>query len=196
MPLGAAGDVGAEPMDDAGQLHGSALTAWALAHHVAAQAGVLDRELLDAGEQHPVEVILPAEVVLAVLEQPARQRQQDPPLGEQDEPADGRADASTSARWVCSRHSTSASSSSGSSVASRLRSSTARASTRAHRVEDLLVLIVGGTAALDQVPPQPRADVALDLAHHGVHADASDRPSAYFAENASSTLPGSPLHSA
>ena len=76
-----------------------------------------------------------------------------------------------SARWVCSRQSTSLSSSSGSSVASRLRSSTARASTRAHRVEDLLVLVVGGTAALDQVPPQPRADVALDLAHHRVDAD-------------------------
>ena len=41
----------------------------------------------------------------------------------------------------------------------------------AHRLEDLLVVIVGGAAALDQVPPQPRADVALDLAHHGVDAN-------------------------
>ena len=41
----------------------------------------------------------------------------------------------------------------------------------AHRFEDLLVVVVGGPAALDQVPPQPRADVALDLAHHHVHAN-------------------------
>ena len=90
VPFGAAGDVGAEAMNDARELHGSA--AWASRRHVAAQAGVLERELLDAGEQHPVEVILAAEVLLAVLEQPARQRQQQLPLGEQDEPPDAPGD--------------------------------------------------------------------------------------------------------
>ena len=42
---------------------------------------------------------------------------------------------------------------------------------RVDGVEDFLILIVGGTALLEQVPPQPRADVALDLAHHHVHAN-------------------------
>ena len=78
VPLGAAGDVGPEPVDDARQLHRAGLPAEADApvSMSSAKAGVLERELLDAGEQHPVEMILAAEVVLAVLEQPARQRQQ------------------------------------------------------------------------------------------------------------------------
>ena len=97
---------------------------------VAAQARVLDRELLDAGEQHPVEMILAAEVLLAVFEQPARQRQQQLPLREQDEPP-GRGRAMRGERRggsaAASRRRRRASS--GSSVASRLRPSTARAST-------------------------------------------------------------------
>ena len=60
----------------------------------AAQAGVLDRELLDAGEQHPVDALLAAEILLAVLEQPARQRQQQASLHQQNEPADRPADES------------------------------------------------------------------------------------------------------
>src|SRR5262245_4765229 len=65
-------------------------TLWSLAARGerAAQARVLDCQLLDAGEQHPVQPILPPEVLLAVLEEPARERQQQPPLHEQDEAAD------------------------------------------------------------------------------------------------------------
>src|SRR5467141_1574245 len=56
--------------------------------HGAAQARVLERELLDAGEQHAVQMILPAEILLAVFEEPSRERQQHPPLREQDDPPD------------------------------------------------------------------------------------------------------------
>src|SRR5258705_13380601 len=52
---------------------------------IAAQPSVLERELFDAGEQDPVQAILAAEVLLAVLEQPPRQRQQQPFLREQDQ---------------------------------------------------------------------------------------------------------------
>ena len=62
-----------------------------------------------------------------------------------------------------------------------------------NRVEDLRIPTVGGTALLEQVPPKTVADVALYLAHHGVDAHLHI---AHFAENASSTFPGSPRHSA
>src|SRR6266851_8550519 len=58
--------------------------------HRAAQARVLERELLDAGEQHAVQMILPAEVLLPVFEEPSRERQQQPPLREEDDASDGR----------------------------------------------------------------------------------------------------------
>ena len=110
VPLGAAGEVGSEPVDDARELHQAdwiiderpvravGRSSGGLARRsrldLSAQAGVLDRELLDAGEQDPVEVILAPEVLLAVLEQPPRQRQQQLLLGEQDQPSGGgRADA-------------------------------------------------------------------------------------------------------
>ena len=55
-----------------------------------AQAGGLDGQLLDAGEQHLVHAALPLEVVAAVLEQPAEHRHQQAAFDEHDERA-GRA---------------------------------------------------------------------------------------------------------
>src|SRR4029453_17176843 len=50
---------------------------------VAAKLRVLDRELLDAGHQQAIQPLLAAEVLLGVLEKPARERQENAPFGEQ-----------------------------------------------------------------------------------------------------------------
>ena len=97
VPLGAAGHFGSETLDHAGELHSSGFrirTGFPLAepHQVAAEPRVLDRKLLDAGDEHPVEPILAVEIVDAVLVEPARQRQQDPALDEYDQRARHRAD--------------------------------------------------------------------------------------------------------
>ena len=54
------------------------------------QARVLDRQRLEAREQHEVDLVLPAEVLARVFVQPAVQRQQDAPLQEQERAADNR----------------------------------------------------------------------------------------------------------
>src|SRR4051794_40652942 len=56
---------------------------------LAAKAGILDRELLDAGKQDPVEMLLAPEVLLAVLEEPPCQRKQHFLLRKQDHASDG-----------------------------------------------------------------------------------------------------------
>ena len=65
--LGAASDVGAVSLDDAGELH------WRRAS-VSTQPGRFDGQLLHAGEEHRVHAALALEVVAVVLEQPADER--------------------------------------------------------------------------------------------------------------------------
>ena len=82
VPLGPSGDRGAEAVDHARELQRRV--------QFAAEPCVLDRELLDAGGQQPVHPLLPPEVVAVVIDQPAYQRQQQPPLDEHDRRADDR----------------------------------------------------------------------------------------------------------
>src|SRR5688500_17966737 len=63
------------------------------------QARVLDRELLDAGEEDAVDPPLPLEVVAAVLEEPAEHRHHDASLEKQNQ----RCGAGTSMRLVMHR---------------------------------------------------------------------------------------------
>ena len=86
MTLGAAGDFGSEALNDARQLHlGGGCQALAEPLEIAPQARVFDREFLDAGDQHPVDPLLPLKVIQAVLVEPARERQEDPSLDEEHE---------------------------------------------------------------------------------------------------------------
>src|SRR6185436_6207271 len=137
---------------------------------VAAQPGVLERKLLDAGEQHAVEMILPAEVLLAVLEQPARQRQEDAALDEEDDaagdrPMGGEGEMRLQAPLDVGVEQL------GQERRVEVALLDGAGEHRPYRLEDFLVVVVGGAAALDQVAAQPGADVVLDLAHHGVDAN-------------------------
>ena len=77
--------------------------------HLPAQPGVLDGELFDAGGEDAVQPLLAAEVLAAVVEQPAHERQEHPALDEHHRRADHADDGWTSADAVSRRHSSSSS---------------------------------------------------------------------------------------
>src|SRR6266498_4086147 len=58
--------------------------------HFSAKLRVLDRELLETGHHNPIDVLLPAEILFAVLEQPAHQWQKESPLHEDNDRAEHR----------------------------------------------------------------------------------------------------------
>ena len=99
--FGSAGHVRAVPVDDARELHRAAGSPGgapgprasgrgAQRVDVLPQARVLDRQRLEAREQHEVHLVLPAEVLARVLVEPAVQRQENAPLQEQERAADDR----------------------------------------------------------------------------------------------------------
>ena len=79
--LRSAGDLRAVALDDEEQLHLGA--AFELGE-TCLQAGVVGGERLHRRHQHDVQVVLAAEVLLRVLEQPAHHGQDQPALGEAD----------------------------------------------------------------------------------------------------------------
>ena len=79
--LRSAGDLGAVALDDEQQLHPGA--AFELGE-ACLQAGLIGGERLHRRHQHDVQVVLAAEVLLRVLEQPAHDRQDEAALGEAD----------------------------------------------------------------------------------------------------------------
>jgi hypothetical protein len=139
-------------------------------------------------------MMLAAEVFLAVLEQPARHRQQDAALRSEDEAADyGAVRGEREMRAQLPVHV--GVEQLGEQQRVEIAFVNRAAEHRADRFEDRLVLIVGGASPLEEVPPETRPDVALDVAHHGVDAQGRFGHPDYFAENASSTFPGMPFQS-
>src|SRR5262249_41311661 len=128
-----------------------------------------ERQLLDARKEHAVQMILAPEILLAVLEEPPRERQQQPPLDEENETAGRRAvrrklemrakaPLDVAVEELREEH----------RVEIAFLDGTSQH--RVHRLEEGFVLVLGDASALDQVLPQPRANLALDVVHHGVDA--------------------------
>src|SRR6266516_452751 len=135
-----------------------------------AKVGILDRQVLDAREQHRVDALLAPEILLAVLEQPAGHRQQHAPLHEQDEPADHPAVRGEPQMRLQLPLDVTVQ-----QFREQQRIGVAfvdgAAEDGADALEDRFVLVLGGATPLDDVPPQTVAHVALDVVHQRFGAD-------------------------
>ena len=127
------------------------------------EPGVLDGELFDAGDEHPVDPLLPLEIIDRVLVEPPRERQKKAALDEEhqragDAPVAGEPHVRLNPPVGFG--------------AEKLRQQRVlvgpigRPAEKAiHEAEDLGVLVLRGAAAREHAAPQVVAHAILDLAH-------------------------------
>ena len=136
----------------------------------AAKVGILDRQILDAREQHGVDPLLAPEVFLAVLEKPARHRQQQPALHKQDDATDHRTmrrQAQVGLKLPLDVAVEQLGQQQRVGVALVERAAEKRADT----FEQRFILLLGRAASLEDVAPQAIPDGPLDVVHQRPGAD-------------------------
>jgi len=180
-------------VDDAGELHASGAVTESttsnaeraglvenilrLVHQapeIASKPGVLDRQLLDAGEQDPIDALLAPEVLETVLVEPSHDGQQDAPFEEHDELSENRAmarEAETGLQLPLVL------------VAHQGRKKERVVVARLHRVaqdafddgEQLFVGVLARTAPIEELLTKLIAEIALEPTHQRLDADGGFR---------------------